>query len=691
MDDLSNLFFNLEFLLIGVLVIPVLGAIACALAGLIGTDAARRTASWFASIHLIITVALVFLAGAILKDRVNWGGQSSSSGRFAPIAVIGDVGVTSDSTTQGMGHATSWSLLSLDVISPVAGTPSADIEFFVGIDGLNLGLILLASLMAFLAVMVSWRSITEKAGGYYAWLFALQACATGAFVAFDIILFYVFFELTLIPAFFLIGRWGVGGARRDAARRFFLYTMLGGLISLIGIIGVVASNPTPVNPFSKDPKSAVPVYNPIVVDAANGEARLPAAGPLTFSIPRLIGNHTTWSVSATSWVNHHERRVNQPGLSPAQQQAANLDLEEAKKAKDNHHRTQFWLFIALMAGFVVKIPLVPFHTWLPAAYGEAPIAVTMYLSAVLAKLGTYGILRIILPLAPEAAIEYGLPIFGLLGAIGIVYAGFCAYAQRDLKLLFAYSSISHLGFLVLGLFAYTPEAIVGAVMHMINHGLTVGALFALLGFLHDRYRTLDIQQYSGLWNRYPRYTFFVMLLALAAIGLPGLNNFVSEMLMMAGLFDERNLKNFGYGYAVAAAIGIFLAAWYTLSAIRKVFFGPLREPALADGVAHDLTGRELVTFGVLASCCVILGLIPQPMIDVVRSDAERLTSLGDSARYTIDPESAFRTVELRKQEPEAEPEAAPGGQPGQRVQGPVIRVPGVPVPSPEPPPLPKKP
>ncbi len=192
-----------------------------------------------------------------------------------------------------------------------------------------------------------------------------------------------------------------------------------------------------------------------------------------------------------------------------------------------------------MAGFMVKVPIWPFHTWLPAAYGESPVGVTILLSALLAKLGTFGILRFVLPLTPDAAVMYGLPVIGSLAAFGIVYAALCAYDQKDIKLMIAYSSVSHLGFLVLGIFAFNAEGLSGAVLHMVNHGLSTGALFALLAFLIDRYRTTQVSQFGGLMGRFPNFALLTFVICLASIGLPGLNNFVSEMLMLAGLFDAR--------------------------------------------------------------------------------------------------------------------------------------------------------
>ena len=640
---------NFQYLLLAVLLLPLAAAGVILALGRTGTPTVRRVAAYAAAIHLILTAGLTFLVGSALSERVRWG-SAGYTGRYEPLAVVG--APSTEGPDRLIGTGTTWTIWSLAPPPLIANMPPSDVQFYVGLDGLNVALVLLTSLMFFLAILVSWDSVTERAAGYYAWLFALQTGMIGTFLSFDIILFYIFFELTLIPAFFLIGRWGVGSGRRDAARKFLLYTLFGSLLTLVGIIGVVLANPTPVSPFG-DPTTAAPYYAAAAVDRSSGEIRPPIRGPMTFAIPKLISNHSTWSVTATAWVEYREAALRQPNLSPTQRQAAEQALADARAEKDRFRTTHLWLFFALMSGFAVKIPLVPFHTWLPAAYAEAPLAVTMLLSALLAKLGAFGIVRLVLSITPEASIEYGLPVVGVLAAVGIVYAAFCAYAQRDLKMLVAYSSISHLGFLVLGLFALTPEGVTGAVLHMVNHGLTVGALFAMLGFLADRYRTLDIDQFGGLWAKFPRYTFFLFVIALASIGLPGLNNFISEMLMLAGLFDPRNTQYAGYGFGAVAAFGIFLSAWYMLSMIRRVFFGPVREPmtagfagstATADGLAADVSSREFTTFAVLAACCLAIGLMPQPMLDIIRSDAKRLSDLGDSARYSIDPAMAFRTL-----------------------------------------------
>jgi NADH-quinone oxidoreductase subunit M len=294
------------------------------------------------------------------------------------------------------------------------------------------------------------------------------------------------------------------------------------------------------------------------------------------------------------------------------------------------------LFLALAVGFLVKIPLVPFHSWLPGAYSEGPIGVTVMLSALLAKMGIFGLLRLSLPLAPEATLTTGLPVLGTLAAIGIIYGALCAYSAPDFKRLVAYSSVSHLGFCALALMAFNHQGISGGVLHMINHGLSTGLMFLMVGMLLDRYASGQIGDYSGIWARLPAYTFFLMVAALASVGLPGLCNFVSEMLMMAGLFDLRNVHATSMTFAVAAAAGIFLSAWYTLTMIRRAFFGPLKEPPTVHGeAARDLGGRELLVAGPLAALCLLIGVAPQPLLKVMERDVSALARSADDARARL--------------------------------------------------------
>jgi NADH-quinone oxidoreductase subunit M len=253
------------------------------------------------------------------------------------------------------------------------------------------------------------------------------------------------------------------------------------------------------------------------------------------------------------------------------------------------------------------------------------------MSALLAKMGTYGLLRICLPLMPDATLTVGMPLLGVLGAVGIVYGALCAYAQTDFRKVIAYSSVSHLGFCALAIVAFNGAGITGSVLHMVNHALSTGALFLVMGMIIQRYGSAQIADYSGLWHRLPALTMFAMVFALASVGLPGLNNFVSEAMMLIALFDMRNTNVVGNAFAVVAGIGVFLSAWYTLTLVRRMFFGPLREPGTPSSIT-DLSGRERLILAPLAVLCLVLGLFSRPVTLVIDNDSARLTQVADLAR-----------------------------------------------------------
>ncbi len=642
---LDNVLAVQQLLVLVVLAAPFAAALLCALVGNRRPALVKRLAMNFAVVQLALMGALAAMTYPALD------GRASESCEFRPYGVPGDAGFGEIGLP---GHATTWALLRLGPAPEgLVGKPvSPTVQFYVGIDGLNLTLVLLTGVMTLVAVFASPRVVTERLGGYYAWIFALSGAVVGAFLAFDVVLFYVFFELTLIPAFFLIGGWGTGAGRREAAGKFFLYTLLGSLFTLTGLIGVVLTHPTPMDGSGKIALAASRSLNALKID--------PVAGPITFSIPRLMQNVSIWSIyyaeraragaaeviDAESQDRAARGRLaatpdDPTAAADAERAGADLAgarLAAAKAARTNrtYERTQAVLFFLMMCGFAVKIPIVPFHTWLPAAYNEAPLPVTMLLSALLAKLGTFGVLRVVIPLAPGPALEYGLAVFGALGAAGIVYAALCAFAQRDLKMVTAYSSVSHLGFLVIALFTGTREGFSGAALHMVNHGLSTGAMFALLCYLQGRYRTTDSAQYGGLMGHAPAFSFLMMLACLASIGVPFLNNFVSEMLMLAGLFEPSVVRRNGYGLAIAAASGIFLSAWYTMTLLRRSLFGPHRLPETADAASpakRGLDPAEWVAFGLPVLLCVVLGVFPQPALSVLEGDSATLTNHLNLARY----------------------------------------------------------
>ncbi len=437
--------------------------------------------------------------------------------------------------------------------------PGVDLRFGLGLDGLSVWLFPLSALLTFTAVLVSWHTVDRGATSFYRLLLILLTGMLGVFAARDVLLFYVFFEATLIPLFFLIGIWG-HEERRYAAVKFFLFTLAGSVLTFLGLL-------------------ALAIYN----------AHLQPDGVLTFSIPRL---------------------TEQLGALRA---AGQLPMA-----------VQIWIFLALFAGFAVKVPLFPLHTWLPLAHVEAPTAGSVLLAGILLKIGGYGFLRFSLPLLPDAAAACA-PWILLLATVGIIYGALTALAQRDIKRLIAYSSVAHLGYCVLGLFALNPLGLHGGLLQMVNHGLTTGGLFALVGMLYERYHTRRIDSFGGLARRLPLLAFFMFLLTFSSIGLPGLNGFAGEFLILAGMFQRAWLFRPGeLTLAAAAVFGVVLAAWYMLQPVGRIFFGELKEPErpndpgahggddpyTGQGWVRDLTAREVFALAPLAVFIVWIGVQP---------------------------------------------------------------------------------
>ena len=346
-----------------------------------------------------------------------------------------------------------------------------DVRFSLGLDGLSLWMFGLAALLSLTAVLVSWDAITDRPVGFYVLLLVLEAAMLGVFAARDVILFYVFFEFTLVPLFFLIGIWG-HDERRRAAVKFFIYTLAGSVFTFLGLLAIVLWHTAHTN-------------------------------TVTFDIEALTDGmkvHPLPMTAAGGWL-------------------------------------QMIVFLALLAGFAVKVPIVPFHTWLPLAHVEAPTGGSVDLAGVLLKLGIYGFLRFSMPMLPEATALAAPWLFGL-GVAGIIYGGLVALVQTDLKRLIAYSSVSHMGYIVMGLFALTPVATEGATLQLVNHGLSSAGLFALVGMIYERFHTRNIASLGGIASKAPWLAAFFMLFTFSSIGLPGLNGFVGEFMILAGSFQR---------------------------------------------------------------------------------------------------------------------------------------------------------
>lgn len=516
-----------------------------------------------------IAVACLGAGRALLVRQISLG-VTLASAAFALIlalAFLTQRGEMKDSTyrpefvpgaASKSPEKTTWNLIEFPTRRDDKGESqrTGAIQFYVGLDGLNIWLVVLTTILMVSAVLISWSAVDDRVHEYHAWLLALGCGMTGVFLAFDIILFYVFFELTLVPLFFLIGIWG-GPERRYAARKFFIYTLAGSVITFLGLLAVV-----------------VVCYQRTQI--------------LTFSIPELV---TTFnSLLAAAETNAADRAFFQT--------------------------FQFWVFLAMMVGFAIKVPLFPVHTWLPLAHVEAPTAGSVLLAGVLLKMGTYGFLRLCLPLAPDASIAIGVPVLGTLSVVGIIYGALCAKAQDDIKKLVAYSSVSHLGFCTLGMFALNREGLTGSLMQMINHGLSTGALFLIVGMIYERYHTRTIDHYGGLGSKLKAITFCMVFVSLSSVGLPGLNGFVGEVLVFFGMFDLRP------GLAILGTAGIILGAWYLMTMLRQVFFGTLKEPDHGGHEVHDITPREIATLAPIMALCLFLGVFPQPILDSVKPDID---------------------------------------------------------------------
>ncbi|MEZ6111648.1 MAG: NADH-quinone oxidoreductase subunit M [Pirellulaceae bacterium] len=431
-------------------------------------------------------------------------------------------------------------------------TGAPDIRFSVGLDGLSVWLFGLSGLLMVTCILVSWEAIQDRPALFYGMLLMLACGCLGVFSARDIILFYIFFEFTLIPLFFLIGIWG-SEDRRYAAVKFFVFTLAGSVLTFLGMLAIVFLH-----------------YQ--------------ATGVLTFSIPALT-----------------ERFAVEP-IQPLALQCA--------------------IFVALFAGFAIKVPLFPLHTWLPLAHVQAPTAGSVILAGILLKIGTYGFLRFNIPMLPDAA-AYFMPMLMWLAVAGIIYGALVALAQGDMKRLIAYSSVSHLGYCMLGLFALNRLGVQGGTLQMINHGISTGGLFAMVGMVYERYHTREIAKLGGLSRRTPLLALFMLVFTFSSIGLPGLNGFAGEFPILLGAFQRAwleaptGLAAQLLAIAVLAVSGVVLGAWYMLCLIQRVFFGPLKEPH-EDGhhePVRDMKLREVLAVAPLVVFVFWIGLQPKFFLD----------------------------------------------------------------------------
>ncbi len=428
------------------------------------------------------------------------------------------------------------------------------ISYSMGIDGLSILLVLLTAFLTPIAILSTWTAVEERVKDFMLFFLLLEVGMMGVFLAQDLFLFYIFWEFTLVPMYFLIGIWG-GPRRIYAAIKFFLYTMAGSLLMLLAILWLG-------------------LYTG------------------TFDVPTMLAG----------------------GAIPAE--------------------AQLWLFIAFALAFAIKVPMWPLHSWLPDAHVEAPTAGSVILAGVLLKMGTYGFLRFNIPLFPNASLQ-AAPWIALLAVIGILYGAAVSYAQKDVKKLVAYSSVSHLGFVMLGLFALNAQGIEGAILQMINHGLSTGALFLLVGMIYEQTHTRELAVYGGLWKIMPVFGAISLIVVLSSMGLPGLNGFVGEFAILLGAWGAGQTEVYGtVAYAAFAALGVIMAAVYMLFMFQKMFLGPAgsitREHKL-----RDLNWREIATLVPLLIFIFWIGLYPKPFFALIDPAVENLVAAVQAAVMVV--------------------------------------------------------
>jgi NADH-quinone oxidoreductase subunit M len=437
--------------------------------------------------------------------------------------------------------------LQLEARYPWIQVAGWNIYYYLAVDGLSVLLVLLTALLTPISILSTWTAVVDRVKDFMIFFLLLEVGMNGVFLAQDLFLFYIFWEFTLVPMYFLIGLWG-GPRRVYAAIKFFLYTMAGSILMLVAILflGIQAD---------------------------------------TFNVPTMLTRLP--DLYAT-------------GAIPA--------------------GTQMLLFVAFAAAFAIKVPMWPLHSWLPDAHVEAPTAGSVILAGVLLKMGTYGFLRFNIPLFPDATVQ-AAPWIALLATIGIIYGAAVSYAQADVKKLVAYSSVSHLGFVMLGMFALNPQGVAGSILQMVNHGLSTGALFLLIGMVYEQTHTREIKVYGGLWKVMPVFGTIMLISSLSSMGLPGLNGFVGEFTILLGAFGSQAIGS--PWYAGISAAGVIMAAVYILYMFQKMFLGPAGE-VMQGHKLKDLNWREIATMVPLLVFMFWIGLYPAPFFNILAPAVDKL-------------------------------------------------------------------
>ncbi len=436
--------------------------------------------------------------------------------------------------------------------------PAIGVTYVMGIDGISLWLVCLTALITPIAVLCSWEAITDRVKEYHVFILLIHTGMMGVFLALDFFLFYVFWEVVLVPMYFLIGIWGAPERRLYAAIKFFLYTLFGSVVMLLGILAVYF----------------------------NAGAQ---TGTYTFDVLELMKVSYPWSPSLFSFQN--------------------------------------LIWLAFFISFAIKVPMFPFHTWLPDAHTEAPTAGSLILAAILLKMGTYGFVRFSLPMFPEAT-QYFVPFMVTLSIVAIIYGAMVCLVQRDMKRLIAFSSVSHMGFIMLGMFALNMQGLQGSILQMINHGLSTGALFLIVGLIYDRIHSRMIADMGGLSSVMPVYATLFAITMLSSIGLPGLNGFIGEFLILVGAFKV------SWVWAVFAVTGIVLGAAYMLWLFQRTMFGTVVHES--NKGLLDLNLREAMTLIPLVIMFFWIGLYPAPFLKAMEPSVQKVVARLEEARKVVE-------------------------------------------------------
>ena len=506
------------------------------------------------------------------------------------------------------------------------------ISWHLGVDGISLFLVVLSGLLFPLAIIAVKPHHDPKP--YYAWLLVLQAGCIGVFCALDLFVFFVMFEIVLVPMYFLIGGWGYA-ERVYAALKFFIFTMLGSALMLVGIVGLAL------------------LHRDAAADRNEAEAAaIEALVNQTYQDASASGGLDAETLAALEADTARVEELRNPALDfDLVRIAESQSVEDTStSASPFDWGAARWIFLAFALAFAVKVPLFPLHTWLPDAHTQAPTAGSVILAGVMLKLGTYGFVRFGLYLFPEPAVFFA-PALVTLGVIGIIYGAVVATMQKDLKRLVAYSSVAHLGFIVMGTFALTTQGIEGGIVQMVNHGISTGALFLLVGMIYDRRHTREISALKGLQKSAPIMAGVFTLVMLSSIGLPGLNGFAGEFLILTGSFLTRRW------FTVVAAAGVILAALYLLWAYQRVFHG---EPDEDNADMPDMSWREGLVMAPLLGLIVFLGVYPKPMLERIEPAVTRLVAHIEEHTDYREPEVARAGAEESDDEHAADDDAEDG-------------------------------